>query len=209
MPPHGPHGPRGPQGKGAKPQNMGKTIKRLLTYMGEKKILLIPVAICVLISSGASIAGTYLLKPALNQYIIPFIGQENPDLSSFIALLLTMVAIYLVGAIAGYANSRIMLSISTGTLLKIRQAMFCHMESLSLRYFDSKSHGETMSLYTNDTDTLRDMLSQSLPQLLSSIITVVGVLTMMVILSPILTLLVVFMIAVHCHSGKKKCQCLP
>ena len=141
MPPHGPHGPRGPQGKGAKPQNMGKTIKRLLTYMGEKKILLIPVAICVLISSGASIAGTYLLKPALNQYIIPFIGQENPDLSSFIALLLTMVAIYLVGAIAGYANSRIMLSISTGTLLKIRQAMFCHMESLSLRYFDIKSHG--------------------------------------------------------------------
>lgn len=198
MPPHGPHGPRGPHGmgKGAKPQNMGKTIKRLLTYMGEKKILLIPVVICVLISSGASIAGTYLLKPALNQYIIPFIGQENPDLSAFIALLLTMVAIYLLGAVAGYVNNKIMLSISTGTLLRIRQEMFCHMESLPLRYFDSKSHGETMSLYTNDTDTLRDMLSQSVPQLLSSIITVVGVLTMMVIISPILTLLVVFMIAV-------------
>ena len=198
MPPHGPHGPRGPHGmgKGAKPQNMGKTIKRLLTYMGEKRILLFPVVVCVLISSGASIAGTYLLKPALNQYIIPFIGQENPDLSAFIALLLTMAAIYLVGAVAGYVNNRIMLSISTGTLLRIRQEMFRHMESLSLRYFDSKSHGETMSLYTNDTDTLRDMLSQSVPQLLSSVITVVGVLTMMVIISPILTLLVVFMIAV-------------
>ena len=181
---------------GAKPKDVKKTIRRLLSYIGEKKPLLVAVTFCVLLSSGASIAGTYLLKPALNQYIIPLIGQENPNLSGFVALLLTMAGIYLLGVVAGYVNSRIMLSISTGTLLKIRREMFRHMESLPLRYFDSRTHGETMSLYTNDTDTLRDMLSQSIPQLLSSLITVVGVFTMMVILSPILTLLVVLMVGV-------------
>lgn len=181
---------------GAKPKDVKKTIRRLLSYIGEKKPLLVAVTFCVLLSSGASIAGTYLLKPALNQYIIPLIGQENPNLSGFVALLLTMAGIYLLGVVAGYVNSRIMLSISTGTLLKIRREMFRHMESLPLRYFDSRTHGETMSLYTNDTDTLRDMLSQSIPQLLSSLITVVGVFTMMVILSPILTLLVVLIIGV-------------
>ena len=199
MPPHGP-GARGPHSHGmkggAKPKDVKKTIRRLLSYIGEKKPLLVAVTFCVLLSSGASIAGTYLLKPALNQYIIPLIGQENPNLSGFVALLLTMAGIYLLGVVAGYVNSRIMLSISTGTLLKIRREMFRHMESLPLRYFDSRTHGETMSLYTNDTDTLRDMLSQSIPQLLSSLITVVGVFTMMVILSPILTLLVVLIIGV-------------
>lgn len=199
MPPHGP-GARGPHSHGmkggAKPKDVKKTIRRLLSYIGEKKPLLVAVTFCVLLSSGASIAGTYLLKPALNQYIIPLIGQENPNLSGFVALLLTMAGIYLLGVVAGYVNSRIMLSISTGTLLKIRREMFRHMESLPLRYFDSRTHGETMSLYTNDTDTLRDMLSQSIPQLLSSLITVVGVFTMMVILSPILTLLVVLMVGV-------------
>ena len=183
-------------GKGAKPKNLGKTIVRLLSYIGDKKLLLIPVVICVLLSSGASIAGTYLLKPALNLYIIPLIGQQNPDLGAFIALLATMAAIYALGAAAGYINSRLMLTISTGTLLKIRTEMFGHMETLPLRYFDSRTHGETMSLYTNDTDTLRDMLSQSIPQLLSSLMTVAGVFTMMVILSPILTLLVIAMIGV-------------
>ncbi|MBR2361427.1 MAG: ABC transporter ATP-binding protein [Spirochaetaceae bacterium] len=197
MPPHGPRGPHGHgMGKGAKPKDVKKTIRRLLSYIGEKRLLLVPVVICVLLSSGASIAGTYLLKPALNLYIIPLIGQENPDLSAFLFLLLIMAAIYLLGVVANYVNSRLMLTISTGTLLKIRKEMFRHMESLPLRYFDSRTHGETMSLYTNDTDTLRDMLSQSIPQLLSSLITVVGVFTMMVILSPILTLLVVLMIGV-------------
>ncbi|MBP3417011.1 MAG: ABC transporter ATP-binding protein, partial [Spirochaetaceae bacterium] len=196
MPPHGPRGPHGKMGKGAKPQNIRKTIKRLLSYMGEQRLLLIPVVICVFISSGATIAGTYLLKPLLNQYIIPLIGQEDPNLSSFVSLLLLMALIYILGAVAGYLNGRIMLTVSTGTLLRIRTAMFRHMERLPLRYFDSRTHGETMSLYTNDTDTLRDMLSQSIPQLLSSVITVVGVFTMMVILSPILTLLVIAMIGV-------------
>ncbi len=200
MPPHrpGPGGPRGPHGmgRGAKPKHAGKTIRRLLSYIGEKRLLLVPVVICVLLSSGAAIAGTYLLKPALNIYIIPLIGRENPDLGGFLSLLLTMAAIYLLGVVANYANSRLMLTISTGTLLKIRTEMFRHMEGLPLRYFDSHTHGETMSLYTNDTDTLRDMLSQSIPQMLSSLITVAGVFTMMVILSPALTLLVLAMIGV-------------
>ena len=115
MPPHGP-GPRGPHGPhgmrgGAKPKDVKKTIRRLLSYIGEQKLLLVAVAFCVIISSGASIAGTYLLKPALNQYIIPLIGQENPDLGGFLSLLLTMALIYILGVVAGYLNSRIMLNI--------------------------------------------------------------------------------------------------
>lgn len=189
---HGGHR-RGPAGK---PKNVRQTLKRLFSYMGGHSILLIPVMLCVLISSGAMIAGTYMLKPALNNYIIPLIGHQNPDLTQFIKLLVTMAVIYLAGVVAGYLNNRLMLILSTSTLFKIRTAMFSHMESLPLRYFDTRTHGEIMSLYTNDTDTLRDMFSQSIPQVLSAILTVTGVFVMMLILSPVLTLLVIAMVIV-------------
>lgn len=189
---HGGHG-RGPAGK---PKNARQTLKRLFSYMGGHSILLIPVMLCVLISSGAMIAGTYMLKPALNNYIIPLTGHQNPDLTQFIKLLVTMAVIYLAGVVAGYLNNRLMLILSTSTLFKIRTAMFSHMESLPLRYFDTRTHGEIMSLYTNDTDTLRDMFSQSIPQVLSAILTVTGVFVMMLILSPVLTLLVIAMVIV-------------
>ncbi|AEE17212.1 ABC transporter ATP-binding protein [Treponema brennaborense] len=194
MPPVG-HGPRA-GGPGKKPQHIGKTVGRLFSYMGKYKLLLIPVVICVLLNSGAMIAGTYLLRPALNDYIIPLIGQQHPDLSEFIGLLSVMALIFAAGAVAGYVNNRIMLTVATGTLFRIRTEMFEHMETLPLKYFDTRTHGEIMSLYTNDTDTLRDMLSQSIPQMLSSLVTVVGVFTMMILLSPLLTVVVVAMIGV-------------
>ncbi len=191
-----PKGPGGRQmaGAGAKPANAGKTLKRIFSYMTSKWYLLVIVAVCVLCSSGAMIAGNYLLRPLLNDYIIPFIGQSNPDLTGFISLLVIMAVLYGVGVLATWINNRIMLTLATKTLFRIRTELFEKMEKLPLKYFDSHSHGEIMSLYTNDTDTLRDMLSQSVPQLLSSLFTVVGVFTMMVVLSPILTLLVVVMI---------------
>lgn len=195
MPPSMGRGHKGSMA-GAKPANTGKTIVRLFSYMGKYKYLFIPVCLCVLLNSGAMIAGTYLLKPAINQYILPLIGKQNPNMTGFIKLLITMGIIYGVGAIAGYINNRIMLTISSGTLFRIRCDMFSKMEKLPLKYFDNRTHGEIMSLYTNDTDTLRDTLSQSIPQLLSSIVTVLGVLTMMIILSPTLTTLVVAMIFV-------------
>lgn len=193
MPPSMKNGPKGSM-PGAKPTNTRKTIVRLFGYMGKYKYLFIPVCLCVLLNSGAMITGTYLLKPAINQYILPLIGKQNPDLSGFIKLLFTMGVIYGVGAIAGYLNNRIMLTVSSGTLFRIRCDMFTKMEKLPIKYFDNRTHGEVMSLYTNDTDTLRDTLSQSIPQLLSSIVTVVGVLVMMIVLSPTLTTLVVAMI---------------
>ena len=203
-------GPRRNQMVFAKPKNTAKTIGRLLKYIGQNKALLIIVFICILISSASTVAGTYLLKPIINNYILPLVGSQNPDLSKFLSLLGIMGIIYLLGALATYVNNRIMLQISTKTLFKIRTELFEHMEKLPISYFDKKTHGELMSLYTNDTDTLRDMLSQALPQLMTSVLSVVSSFIFMLLLSPILTLVVVVMIflmifitgSIGKHSGK-------
>ncbi len=194
----------------AKPKNTLETIKRLLKYIGQSKGLLIIVFFCILISSGASIAGNYLLKPVLNNYILPLIGQENPNLTNFITILSVMALIYIAGVIAGFINNRIMLHISTKTLYKIRTELFTHMEKLPISYFDTHSHGEIMSLYTNDTDTLREMMSQALPQMMNSLLTVISSFVLMLFLSPILTCIVILMLILMVfltgkigkHSGK-------
>ena len=178
----------------AKPKNTSATIKRLFKYIGESKIFFIAVFVCILISSGASIAGNYLLKPVLNNYILPLIGQQNPNLTEFITILSVMALIYLAGVIAGFINNRIMVHVSTKTLYRIRTDLFTHMEKLPIKYFDTHSHGEIMSLYTNDTDTLREMLSQALPQMMSSLLTVVSSFVLMIFLSPILTIVVILML---------------
>lgn len=193
--PRGGHGGKGGMGfPMQKPQNVGKTIKRIVKYLTEYKALLVAVIFCILFSSGAMIVGTGLLRPILNDYIVPFIGQENPNLTKFATILCVMIVVYIVGALASYANSRIMLHISTRTLYKIRTELFSHLEKLPLRYFDTHTHGELMSRFTNDTDTLRDMLSQAVPQLLSSGLTVISSFVMMIFLSPVLTLVVIFCI---------------
>ena len=174
-----------------KPKHTRQTLKRLFSYMASYKALWFVVVLCVILDAGANITGTYLLKPALNIYIVPYINAVDVDLTAFARLLALMGIIYIVGAIASYLNNRIMLLISTRTLYKIRTDLFSHMETLPLSYYDKKTHGELMSLYTNDVDTLRDMLSQSVPRLLNSFLTVAGVLTMMLILSPILCAVVV------------------
>ena len=173
-----------------KPKHTKQTLNRLFSYMASYKALWIVVVLCVILDAGANITGTYLLKPALNIYVVPYINAQNVDLTAFARLLALMGIIYIVGAIASYLNNRIMLLISTRTLYKIRTDLFSHMETLPLSYYDKKTHGELMSLYTNDVDTLRDMLSQSVPRLLNSFLTVTGVLTMMLILSPVLCAIV-------------------
>src|SRR5690606_9846644 len=105
---------------GAKPENVGKTIKRILLYMNEYKIHLVLVFLFVLLSSGASIAGTYFLKPLINDYILPFVGKQNPDLSAFLRLILSLALIYAAGVLSTYGYNRLMLTISTGTLYKLR-----------------------------------------------------------------------------------------
>lgn len=174
-----------------RPKNTKKTISRLASYMGKHKKLWPLVFLCVVVSALASVAGTYMIKPALNTYIVPWISRENPDLSGFIRLITLMAVIFLLGTLAALVQQRLLVYISTRTLCSIRKDLFTHMETLPLSYYDGRPHGVLMSLYTNDTDTLRDMFSQSVPQLLTSIFQVTGVFTMMLILSVPLALIMV------------------
>lgn len=175
----------------AKPKNAKKTISRLMQYMGSYKYSWILVFICVLLSSGASVLGSYMIKPALNDYIIPLIGKQNPDFSGFLKLLVGVFCLFLVGVLASWINNRLMLHISTNLLFKVRVDLFSKLEKLPIKFYDSHTHGELMSRFTNDTDTMREMMSQTVPQLLSSIITVIAVFSMMIVLSPMLTVVMI------------------
>ncbi|MFA9423152.1 MAG: ABC transporter ATP-binding protein [Sedimentibacter sp.] len=192
----------GPRGF-AKPKDVSKTLRRLLRYLLEYKFQLVFIVIAIIGSSLSGVAGTYLLKPIINDYIVPFIGKENPDLSGFMRMIGLMVAIYSFGVICSYTYNRLMVNVSTGTMRRIRVDMFEHVENLPIKYFDTHTHGETMSRFTNDTDTLREMMSQGLPQFVASSISVAGVFIMMIILSPILTVLVLFMLALMFYALKK------
>lgn len=174
----------------AKPKNTKKTLRRIFSYMKKFKMLWIAVFLLVLTSSFASIAGSYIIKPALNDFILPLIHHENPDFSGFIKLLSTLAVIFACGAFASWGNSRIMLYISSTLLFRIRTELFEKLEKLPIRYYDSHPHGEIMSRFTNDTDTLRDMFSQTVPQLMSQTVTILGIFVMMLVLSPILTIVV-------------------
>lgn len=190
-------------GNFSKPKNTKNTIKRLFCYLGKYKLLLFLSCFCVLIFAFSSIFGTWLIKPLLNDYIIPFIDHANPNLASFIKLLFILGVVYLLGAFSSYANNRIMLYISTQTLFKIRKDLFSKMEKLPLVFFDTRTHGDIMSVYTNDIDTLRDMLNQSIPQFFSSIVSIIGVFIMMVILSPVLTVIEVLIMFFMLFCTKK------
>lgn len=182
------------QRPGAKPKNVFGTFKRIFSYMYGFKLHIALVVLGIVLSAGAGVAGNYLLKPIIDNYIEPFIGKENPDLTGFISTLALMGGIYLLGALSTLFYQRMMLKVSTTTLMRIRTDLFNKMESLPIRYFDKHTHGELMSLYTNDTDTIREMLSNSVAQFISSAITIVGVFTAMVIYSWQLTILVVVML---------------
>ena len=172
-----------------KPKNTKKTILRLFSYMGKFKSLWIFVFLFVMLSACAEVAGAYMLKPALNDYIMPFIGQAHPNVAGFVRLVLTMVVVYVVGALCAYGSERILVFISTRTLCNIRKDLFHHMERLPLRYYDSHLHGVLMSLYTNDTDTVREMFSLSVPQLFTTVFQVSSIFIMMLVLSVPLTIL--------------------
>lgn len=178
-----------------KPNHTVKTVFRLLSYMKAFKVLLPLLFFCIILSAGAEVAGAYLLKPAVNNYILPLMGKQNPDLAGFAILIIKIAGIYAIGAISSFLTQRLLLKISTSTLYKIRCELFNHQSKLSLRYYDSHTHGVLMSLYTNDTDTLRDMFSQSIPQLLTGIFQVAGIFCMMLFLSIPLTAVMVLTVA--------------
>ena len=182
----------------AKPKDTKKTISRIISYMGKFKALWLLVFLCVIISSGASLAGGMFTKTALNNYILPLLekyqmaGKLTPEIAtgikSFGTMILGMMCVFSMGAVASWCNARLMLYISTNILYNIRVDLFTKLEKLPIKFYDSHTHGELMSRFTNDTDTLREMMSQTIPQLFSSIITVVSVFVLMIVLSPMLTL---------------------
>ena len=181
----------GPRMAMGKPKNAKKTISRILSYLRPYRARLVLVAAGILLSALAGVAGTYMLRPILNEYIVPFAATGSAELGGFAAMIAALLAIYALGALASYMYSRLMLIISTGALSSIRKDLFNHMEDLPIRYFDTHTHGELMSRYTNDTDTLRELLSQGLPQTFSSLITVLATMVMMIVLSPVLMLIVI------------------
>ena len=181
----------------AKPKDLKGTIKRLLSYLSGSKAQLIVVAVCIIVSALVSAVGTYMMKDIIDVYIKPLIGQENPDFTQLLYVVCFMLLIYLAGTVATYINNRVMMKLSTGTLNKIRKELFDHMQSLPIRFFDTHTHGELMSRYTNDTDTLREFLSQSLPQTFSSTLTLIVTLIMLIRLSPLLTLILICLLPLN------------
>lgn len=169
----------------------GKTVKRLLSYLGTHKFRLIFVVICIVISSLASVLSSLFLKTLIDDYIEPLLVQAVPDFSGLLSIIILMGGIYLIGVFATFFYNRIMVNIAQGVLKKIRDDMFAHMQTLPIKYFDTHTHGDVMSHYTNDTDTLRQMITQSLPQAFSSIVTIVSVFCAMLTVSVWLTLFIV------------------
>ena len=186
------------------------TMNRLLSYLKEYKLRFTVVLFCILVSAVAGVAGSLFLQVVIDDYITPLLKIASPDFAGLFQAVLTMAAIYLIGILATLFYNRTMVSISQGILKKIRDQMFSHMQRLPIRYFDTHTHGDIMSRYTNDTDTLRQMLSMSVPQMFSSIVTIVAVICAMLYTSVYLTILVavvVFFIMkvfkfIASHSGK-------
>ena len=182
-------------GRGSK--NPGKTLMRLLSYVWNYyKVECVFVAIGIAVSSLAAVAGNLFIKNLIDDYIMPFLSENNPSFAPLVRALLIMAGIYYIGTFATFLYARLMVNVTQGTLKRIRDDIFTHMERLPIKYFDTHAHGDIMSCYTNDTDTLRQMISQSIPQMLSSVITIVSTFISMIVLSIPLTLLIIVMVAV-------------
>jgi len=190
---------------GAKPKSMKKTIYRISGYIFKQKARFILIGIFVFISAGANIAGTYFIKPLLNDYIIPLIGKQvkPADLLPFIEMIALMGSIYGVGVLASITYSQLMVKASNNTLNAVRHDLFNRMQDLPIQYFDTHTHGELMSRFSSDVDTLREAITTGVTQLLASAITVVGTFIMMLVLSPILTLLIVVMLIIMLYIIRK------
>ena len=187
--------------------NKGKrsdVFKRLMGYILKSyKWHLLIVVICIFVSVIANVRGMMFTKTLVDDYILPLIGSDNPDFSNLLMAIGKVAVFYGIGVVSTYAYTRIMVNVCQGTLKNIRIDMFVHMEKLPIKYFDTHAHGDIMSVYTNDIDTLRQMISQSMPQLLSSVITIVSVFTGMIVLSVPLTIVTIVMVAVMLFATKK------
>ena len=197
-------GPRGPRGPKPKIKNPGKLFARLMGFIFKKYLpACIIVVICIFVSVLANVQGTMFTKNLIDDYIVPLVKTGNPDYGPLLAAMGRVAVFYGIGVISTFAYSKIMIYVSQGTIKNLRVELFSHMQDLPIRYFDSHAHGDIMSIYTNDIDTLRQLISQSLPQILNSAITVVSVFVSMVILNIPLTVLTIVMVIVTTVVTKK------
>lgn len=197
-------GPHGRMQGGKRIENPGKVFKRLMGYVAKNYgIHLALVAVLILVSVLANVQGTMFIQRLIDDYIAPMLTQDKPDFTPLAWAIARVACFYLIGVISAYAWNRIMINVTQGTLRNVRDDLFSHMETLPIKYFDTHSHGDIMSTYTNDTETLRQMISQSMPQVFNSLITIVSVLASMIILSVPLTLVTLLMVAVMLVVTKK------
>ncbi len=202
-PAHGP-GVHGKPGRGPRVENPGKIIRRLMAYVMRKYAFAVVIVMaCIIYTAFASVQGTLFMQELIDGYIMPLLESESPDFSNLLHAITRVGIYYGFAIIASYAQAKIMIYVSQGTLRDLRNDLFSHMEKLPIRYFDTHAHGDIMSVYTNDIDTLRQMISQSIPQLFNSVITIISVLGSMIYLSIPLTALTLFMVAVMLFMTKK------
>ena len=196
----GPGGARGPR---PKVENPGKIFMRIMRYVGETyTAAMVAVGVCIVVSVLATVQGTLFMQKLIDNYILPLLAEQSHDFSGLAAAIGRTAAFYVCGIIANFSQARIMAYVTQGTLKRLRDDLFTHMQTLPIQYFDRNAHGDIMSIYTNDTDTLRQMISQSIPQLFNSSIMVVSVLVSMIMLSPLLTLVTLIMVGVMLLATK-------
>ena len=197
-------GPRGMGSPKPKVENPGKLLKRIMDEVFKHYLPhCILVLVCIIVSALANVQASLFLKTLIDDYIVPMTKQATPDFGPLAGALVRIGCIYAIGVLAAWLNARIMVNVTQGTLRNLRVQLFTHMESLPIRYFDSHPHGDIMSVYTNDVDTLRQMISQSIPQLVSSAITIVSVFISMCLMSWELTVVTMLMVALMLFCSKK------
>ncbi|MDE7324809.1 MAG: ABC transporter ATP-binding protein/permease [Lachnospiraceae bacterium] len=203
-------GPGRPVPRGMKPtvENPGRILKRIIGFVTKNYFPhCVIVLICILVSVLANVQGTWFTKNLIDQYIEPLLAVSElgiePDYGGLLAAIGRVACFYGIGIVAAYLNTRMMVYVTQGSLRNLRDEMFLHMETLPIKYFDTHAHGDIMSMYTNDVDTLRQMISQSIPQLINSVITIVSVLVSMILLNIPLTILALFLIGIMLFVTKK------
>ena len=186
------------------PKEMGRILGRVLKYMvSSYKWQFAVVVVCIFGAALATRRGTLFMQDLIDDYILPLTQTPQPDFGPLAGALCTLAGIYCIGIICSYTYNRIMVNVSQGTMKKLRDQLFSHMESLPIRYFDTHAHGDIMSVYTNDVDTLRQLMSQSIPQVINSVITMATTAVSMILLSPLLTVLSLLMVCVMAFSASK------
>ena len=195
---------RTPRGQKPQVEHPFALLARLMHYVfRDYKFHCIAVFLLIFAGVIANVQGTMFTKNLIDDYITPFLLSDNPNFAPLAKAISRVAVFYAIGVISTYAYNRIMVAVTQGTLRNLRNDLFAHMEKLPIRYFDTHSHGDIMSVYTNDIDTLRQMISQSMPQLLSSVITIVSVFVSMLVLSVPLTLVSLVMIFIMLYTTKK------